>query len=129
MHGRGAFYKIVKRLNNLSLAPTVAQDPDTTLVWNTQWFVPSTSDTNGGKNFHIYAESNNGAALQCFVGENAAVLIGGGVELTYPGNDLLPAANCQSTLGPNGNITIYVPVSMVTEPGAIDARLKSPRAR
>jgi hypothetical protein len=35
----------------------------------------------------------------------------------------LPAANCQSTLGPNGTITIYVPLSMVSEPGAVDNRL------
>src|SRR5205823_524690 len=35
----------------------------------------------------------------------------------------LPAPNCQSTLGPNGTITIYVPLSMVSEPGAIDNRL------
>jgi len=111
------------QLNNLSLSPTVAQDPDTDLVWSTQWFVPSTSDPNGGKNFHVYAESNDGAALQCFVGENAVELIGGGGGLTYPGNTQLPAANCQSTLGLNGTITIYVPLSQVSEPGAIDNRL------
>lgn len=116
-------YKVTMQLNNLSLAPTLAQDPDTDLVWSTQWFVPSTSDSNGGKNFHVYAESNNGAALQCFVGENAVELIGGGGGLTYPGNTQLPAANCQSTLGANGTITIYVPLSSVSEPGAIDNRL------
>ena len=116
-------YEVFMQLNNLSLAPTLAQDPDTDLVWSTQWFVPSNSDPSGGKNFHVYAESNNGAALQCFVGENAVELIGGGGGLTYPGNTQLPAANCQSTLGPNGTITIYVPLSNVSEPGAIDSRL------
>lgn len=116
-------YKIVMQLNNLSLAPSVAQDPDTTLVWLTQWFVPSTTDVNGGRNFHVYAESNNGAPLQCFSGENAAAIVGGGVELTYPGTDTLPAANCQSTLGPNGTITIYVPLSLVSVANPIDARL------
>ena len=116
-------YQITTQLNNLSLAPTLAQDPDTDLVWSTQWFVPSNTDPNGGKNFHVYAESNNGAALQCFVGENAVELIGGGGGLTYPGNTQLPAANCQSALGPNGTITIYVPLSAVSEPGAIDNRL------
>ncbi|HEV2046712.1 MAG TPA: hypothetical protein VGQ95_08950, partial [Chthoniobacterales bacterium] len=35
----------------------------------------------------------------------------------------LPAANCQSTLGPNGNITIYVPVSSVNELNPVDGRL------
>ena len=116
-------YKIFMQLNNLSLAPTTAQDPDPDLVWLTQWFVPSTTDSNGGKNFHVYAESFNGAALQCFAGQNAIQLVGGGGVLTYPGTTQLPAANCQSTLGPNGNITIYVPESLVTVAGAIDNRL------
>ena len=116
-------YKVFIQLNNLSLAPTTAQDPDIDLVWHTQWFVPSTSDGNGGKNFHVYAESLNGAALQCFDGEDAVQLVGGGGVLTYPGRTQLPAANCQSTLGPGGNITIYVPLSDVTEAGAIDNRL------
>ena len=113
-------YKIVMQINDLSLGPTIAQDPDTDLVWLTQWFVPSNTDPNGGKNFYVYAESFNGAALQCFVGENAVLLVGGGGTLTYPGRTQLPAANCQSTLGPNGNITIYLPVASVNEPGAID---------
>ena len=116
-------YQITMQLNNLSLAPTTAQDPDPDLVWLTQWFVPSTSDPNGGKNFHAYAESTNGGALQCFVGENAVQLIGGGGVMTYPGATTLPAANCQSTLGANGTITIYVPFSTVTEANPIDNKL------
>ena len=116
-------YQVVMKLNNLSLAPTTAQDPDQDLVWSTQWLIPSAGDPNGGKNFHVYAESLNGAALQCFVGQNAAIVVGGGVTLTYPGNTQLPAANCQSTLGPNGTITIDVPLSMVNDAAAIDRRL------
>ena len=118
-------YRVEMRINNLSLAPTIAQDPDTDLVWSTQWLVPSSSDVNGGKNFHVYAESTNGGALQCYFGENAAAPVGGGVALTYPGGTTaLPAANCQSTLGPNGNIVIYVPLSNVSEAGAIDNKLR-----
>jgi hypothetical protein len=116
-------YKIVMQLSNLSLAPTTTEDPDQDLVWHTQWLVPSSSDQLGGKNFFVYAESLNGGALQCFSGENAENRIAGGVGLTYPGTTTLPAANCQSTLGPNGNITIYVPLSNVTEAGAIDNKL------
>jgi hypothetical protein len=116
-------YKVFMQLNNLSLAPTLAQDPDPDLVWHTQWFVPSASDGAGGKNFYVYAESTNGGALNCFVGENAVQAVGGGGVLTYPGSTQLPPANCQSTLGPNGNITIYVPLSNVTEALAIDNRL------
>jgi hypothetical protein len=116
-------YKVFMQLNNLSLAPTTAQDPDPDLVWQTQWFVPSTSDGAGGKDFHVYAESTGGGTLQCFVGENSVQAFGGGGVLTYPGKTLLPPANCQSTLGPNGNITIYIPLSSVSEGGAIDNRL------
>ncbi|PYL40740.1 MAG: hypothetical protein DMF36_02155, partial [Verrucomicrobia bacterium] len=116
-------YQVVMKLNNLSLAPTTAQDPDFDLVWLTQWFVPSTTDPNGGKNFFVYGESFNGAPLQCFAGENAAQAVGGGVTLTYPGITQLPAANCLVATGRNGTITIDVPLSNVSEPGAIDNRL------
>jgi len=116
-------YQVVMQLNNLSFAPTNTQDPDLDLVWLTQWFVPSTTDPNGGKNFFVYAESFNGAALQCFAGENAAQAVGGGVTLTYPGVTQLPATNCLSTTGRNGTITIDVPLSNVNEPGRIDNRL------
>jgi hypothetical protein len=117
-------YRVVMQLNNLSLAPTTTEDPDPDLVWLTQWLVPSTSDPTGGKNFHAYAESLNGAPLQCFTGENAVTVVGGGVTLTYPGGaTALPAANCQSTLGPNGTITIYVPLSNVAEANPLDSRL------
>jgi hypothetical protein len=117
-------YQITMQLNNLSLAPTTAQDPDPDLVWLTQWFVPSTSEPNGGKNYHAYAESLNGGALQCFVGQVAIKFVGGGGVLTYPGGlTALPAANCQSTLGPNGTITIYVPLSSVPVNDPIDNRL------
>jgi hypothetical protein len=115
------------QLNNLSLAPTTAQDPDSDLVWLTQWLVPSKSDSTGGRNFHVYAESTNGGALQCFFGQNTAAssgLTGQGFSLAYPGGlTPLPAANCQSTLGPNGTITIYVPLSNVSEANPIDDRL------
>jgi hypothetical protein len=116
-------YQVIMKLNNLSLAPTITQDPDLDLVWLTQWFVPSTTDPNGGKNFFVYGESFNGAPLQCFAGENAELFVGGGVTLTYPGITQLPAANCRATTGPNGTITIDVPLSAVNEPGAIDNRL------
>ncbi|HWY40847.1 MAG TPA: hypothetical protein VNX27_08630 [Chthoniobacterales bacterium] len=119
-------YKIFMQLNNLSLAPTLAQDPDIDLVWLTQWFVPSTSDAKGGRDFHVYAESTNGGALQCFTGQNAVFTAAGAglATMSYPGGlTALPAANCQSTLGVNGTIIIYVPLSMVSEPGAIDNRL------
>jgi hypothetical protein len=116
-------YQVTMQLNNLSLAPTTSSDPDQDLVWHTQWLVPSSTDPLGGKNFFVYAESFNGGPLQCFTGENAENRIAGGVGLTYPGTTLLPPANCKSTLGPNGSITIYVPLSAVNEAGPIDNKL------
>ena len=121
-------YRFRTEISNLSLAPTTAQDPDPDLVWLTQWFVPSPADADGGKNYHAYAEAFsdgvNPPALQCFLGESTNLLVSGGATITYAGNDpALPAANCQMTAGPNGSISIYVPVSMVTVAGAIDDRL------
>jgi len=116
-------YQVVMQVNNLSFAPTITQDPDFDLVWLTQWLIPSTTDPNGGKNFFVYAESFNGAPVQCFAGENAEQLVGGGVTLTYPGVTQLPAASCHATTGAHGRITIDVPLSNVNEPGAIDNRL------
>ena len=66
------------QLNDLSLAPTPDQDPDVDLVWSTQWFVPSSTDPNGGKNVLVYAESTSGGPLQCFVGENVDTRVNGG---------------------------------------------------
>jgi hypothetical protein len=57
---------------------TPDQDPDVDLVWSTQWFVPSSTDPNGGKDFHVYAESTSGGPLQCFVGENVDTRVNGG---------------------------------------------------
>ena len=116
-------YEVVMQINNLSLAPTLTQDPDQDLVWHTQWLIPSQTNPQGGKNFFVYAESFNGSALQCFAGENAQNRIGGGVSITYPGATTLPAANCQSKLGPNGHITIYVPLTAVSEKDPIDNKL------
>src|SRR5216110_1245601 len=65
------------QLNDLSLAPTPDQDPTVDLVWSKQWFVPSSTDPNGGKNFHVYAGSTRGGSLQCFVGENVDMRVNG----------------------------------------------------
>jgi hypothetical protein len=51
------------------------------------------------------------------------MLVGGGGVLTYPGNSQLPAANCQSTIGLNGTITIYVPLAQVSEVDPMDNKL------
>jgi len=121
-------YRFKMEINNLSLAPSTAEDPDPGLVWLTQWFVPSGSDPDGGKNYHVYAEAfsdgTNPPALQCYLGESTNLLVGGGATITYTGNDpALPANNCQMSPGQNGSISIYVPISMVTVPGAVDDKL------
>jgi hypothetical protein len=63
----------------------------------------------------VYAESDHGGPIHCWVGENAAQLIGGGVTLTYPGAEELTANGaCVAKTGPNGTITIDVPTSKVS---------------
>jgi hypothetical protein len=113
-------------ISNLTTAPP-PPDPDGVLVWQTQWLIPSApgctsnapSCQNGGRNVFVYAESDHGGPVQCWVGENAAQLIGGGVTLTYPGAEEITAAGaCRVQTGANGKITIDVPVSNVSlDPG------------
>ncbi|PYX87009.1 MAG: hypothetical protein DMG68_13265, partial [Acidobacteria bacterium] len=113
-------YRIKMTINNLNLTPPA---PDTVAVWLTQWLVPAgpacssaaSSCTNGGKNPFVYFESNG----TCWSGENAALLLGGGVTLTYPGTKQITAAGaCSFVLGQSGAITIDVPIADVSlDPG------------
>jgi hypothetical protein len=116
-------YRVKMTLNNLSLLPPGPPDADTDLVWLTQWFVPADpnctqtnrSCTRGGKKFFVYAESTAGALVRCFSGENNAQLVGGGVTMTYPGRTQITAAGaCSVVIGPNGKITIDVPIAQVS---------------
>jgi len=118
-----ACYRVKMTLSNLSLLPPGAPDPDTDLVWLTQWFVPADpncTQTNrscmrGGKKFFVYAESTAGALVRCFSGENNAQLVGGGVTMTYPGMTQITAAGaCSVVIGAKGKITIDVPISQVS---------------
>jgi hypothetical protein len=118
-----ACLRVQMTVANLSTAPAPAPDPDGVLVWQTQWLFPSAagctssapSCQNGGRNLFVYAESESGGSIRCFVGENAAQVVGGGVTLTYPGAEQLTATGaCSAQTGPNGKITIDVPVSTVS---------------
>jgi hypothetical protein len=113
-------YRVKMMINNLSLTPPA---PDAVAVWLTQWLVPadpactSSADSckNGGKNPFVYFESNG----TCWSGENAALLLGGGVTLTYPGTKQITASGaCSFATGPFGTITIDVPIADVSlDPG------------
>ena len=115
------------KLANLSVAAPAAPDTDTDLVWLTQWLSPasasctSTASTcaNGGANFMVYAESSQGGAVSCFLGQNALEQNADGIQLTYPGTAQITAPGaCAVTTGPNGTITIEVPLSAVAlDPG------------
>jgi hypothetical protein len=114
-------YRLRMTVNDLTLSPPL---PDTVAVWLTQWLVPadpgctSTADPckNGGKNPFVYFESNG----TCWSGQNAAVLLGGGVTLTYPGTKPITAPGaCSWALGPFGRITIDVPISDVSLEGSV----------
>jgi hypothetical protein len=113
----GHHYQVRMTIANLtSLAPG-ANAGGTTLIWQTQWHVPSSKDTNnGGALFMVYAESVNGATPTCWVGQNAAILVGGGVELTYPGTSQLTGNACVVAQGAPGTISITVPKSVVSVP-------------
>jgi hypothetical protein len=116
-------YRVGMTINNLSLTPPA---PDAVAVWLTQWLVPadpactSAADSckNGGKNPFVYFESN-GTSTSCWSGQNAALAVGGGVTLTYPGTKQITAPGaCSFVLGPFGRITIEVPISDVSlDPG------------
>jgi hypothetical protein len=116
-------YRVKMTINNLSLTPPFGANPpdpgDPVAVWLTQWLVPAdpacsssaASCKNGGKNPFVYFESNG----TCWSGENAALLLGGGVTLTYPGTTQIKAAGaCSFGLGPFGTITIDVPITDVS---------------
>jgi hypothetical protein len=127
--------RVKLKVANLTLDPPAAPDSDTTEVWQTQWLVPaspscSPSDAacaNGGRNPMVYAESNSGGAITCWVGENAAQALGGGVTLTYPGARQLAADACRVSLGSPGTITIDVPLADATlgSVPALDSKLYS----
>ena len=109
-------YRVKMKINNLSLTPPA---PDSVAVWLTQWLIPadpSCSSTaasckNGGRNPMVYFESNG----TCWSGENAALLLGGGVTLTYPGTKQISAPGaCSVVLGASGSVTIDVPIADVS---------------
>jgi hypothetical protein len=122
-------YTVTMQVADLtSLAPPTALPGvgGSTLIWQTQWHVPSTTDAHGGKLFMVYMESIGGQPPTCWVGENATTTVGGGVALTYPGlTQLTGTAACSYTVAAPGVITIVVPKSDVSEPGALDANLYS----
>jgi hypothetical protein len=92
-----------------------------TLIWNTQWKVPSSTDLKGGAYFHAYMESIPGQPATFWVGQNA-VLTNGGITFTYPGTTQVSGSY---TATAPGVITVDVPKTSVAEPGAIDNLLYS----
>jgi hypothetical protein len=104
---------------------SLAPKPDaggTTLVWSTQWKVPSTGDPNGGKYFHAYMQSIAGGTPTFAVGENGVQQEGGGLLATYPGST---AVTGSYTATAPGVITINVPVADVAEAGPLNNLLYS----
>jgi len=124
-------YRVKMTVNDLtSVAPPAGLAAgDRVLRWLTQWLVPaspSCTDTTlqgacatGGKNFYVYAESNDGAEPRCYSGENGTAPTGFtvGPMLTYPGYPEITAAGaCSIVKGAPGTITIDVPISQVSLP-------------
>lgn len=119
-------YRVQMQLSNLTLAAPAAVAPDVNIVWLTQWLTPShpncvsaaTGCTRGGRNFHVYAESDPVNGFRCFFGEVSIQAVGGGVTLTYPpvflGGQISAPGACASVTGSNGTITIEVPIGSVS---------------
>ncbi|MDQ1396319.1 MAG: hypothetical protein QOG64_1578, partial [Acidimicrobiaceae bacterium] len=121
-----AHYRVTMKVADLtSLAPDPAStDPDTTLVWQTQWVVPSSTNPNGGEKFFAYMESTGGGTPTFFDGASALNAVGGGIAMTYPGSHAITGAVSSPTGGP-GTITIDVPVADVKVDDPISANLFS----
>ena len=116
-------YQVRMLVNDLR---SLAADPlagGATLVWNTQWKVPSAIDAHGGAYFHAYMESVPGSPPTFWVGQNA-IEIGptGSLNFTYPGS--MQVTGSYTATAP-GVITVNVPVGDVAEPSAIDSLLYS----
>ena len=103
-----------------SLAPGIGAQ-GTTLVWSTQWKVPSRSDPHGGAFFHAYMESVAGGAPTFWVGQNALEFTGS-ITMTYPGSTQVTGSY---TATAPGLITINVPVDLVREPDPVSSVLYS----
>lgn len=108
-------YQVTMTVNDLTSLTPGAQAGGSTLVWQAQWHQPSSADTtNGGNYWFADAESVGGQAPTCFDGQAAIIAVGGGIELTFPGQNQLPATDCVVTQGAPGTITITVPISDVS---------------
>jgi hypothetical protein len=126
-----ACLRVSMQLANLTTTAPAPPDTDTDLVWLTQWLVPSSPDctstapscANGGLNFDVYAEWNGGSSgdgnFHCWVGQDAVQQNGDGLLLTYPGiTELTTPGACGIVTGPNGTVTIDVPLSQISlDPG------------
>jgi hypothetical protein len=110
---------LVADLRSLAPKPDIAAFGPT-LVWDTQWKVPSHTDPNGGALFHAYMESTGGGSPVFYAGQNAVTPNGGGIQLAYPGSALV--SGTYSATAP-GVITIDVPMAAVFEPGATNSLL------
>ncbi len=124
-----ACLRVTMKVANMSTAAPASPDPDSDLVWLTQWLRPADpactstapSCANGGLNFMVYGESTGGGPVQCWVGQNALQQNADGVQLTYPGTTQITAPGaCSVVTGSSGKITIDVPLSDVSlDPGVL----------
>ena len=118
-------YQITMNVTDLtSLTPSPAGAAGGPVeLWQMQWHVPQTApspsntDSNGGKLFFVYMESQGGQPPTCWDGENATTFNGGGVLMTYPGANQIAASGCSITTTAPGAISITAPVSDFLEPG------------
>ena len=117
-------YQVRMTVQDLTMLAPLDLTAGKVLVWSTHWHVPSATDTTGGKIFHAYMESDNGAAPTFWVGENGTTtfLNGGNGTMTYPGTTQVTGTY---TAGSPGVITISVPTTAVADPSPVSTTLFS----
>jgi hypothetical protein len=108
--------------------PSNTNDPDSVLVWQTQFMLTSTKSPVGGRNVFAYMVSEGGGKPAFYYGWNATEAVGGGVALTYPGVRQVKGTYTPGTAGKPGVIKIRVPVRHFTPVHDVGYRLLSATA-
>lgn len=113
-------YRVTMEVADLRTLANGGGNPDPVLLWHTQWFVPSATSPDGGKNLFVYMQSEDGGPPTFWVGEGAVQFLGGGAVRTYPGREQITGSY---TATAPGTITIDVPASKVAVPHPYDGVL------
>jgi hypothetical protein len=118
---RGIAFRIVLRVADLrTLKP---RGSDATLVWLAQWFSPSRTDPEGGKNLFVSMTSQKGGKPAFWLGETSGqVLPTGAPGFAYPAERRVKGSYVR---GAPGRITIDIPSKLAYDANPIAKTLYS----